>query len=72
MTTWLPPHISKIYEALTAIADNRIKLVSKNEASVTKGIDTQNITSKIAPIFTEACSLKLNYLGKKIVPTNTY
>lgn len=35
MTTWLPPHISKIYEALTAIADKRIELVGDNEARIT-------------------------------------
>lgn len=35
MTTWLPPHISKIYEALTAIADKRIELINENEAHIT-------------------------------------
>lgn len=29
---WKKPHISKIYEALTAIADARIELVSENKA----------------------------------------
>ncbi|MEI6690669.1 MAG: hypothetical protein WCL07_02885 [bacterium] len=33
MSTWSTPHISKIYEALTAIADNRITLINGgNEA----------------------------------------
>jgi len=35
MTVWLPPHISKIYEALSAIADKRIEFVSENEAHCT-------------------------------------
>jgi hypothetical protein len=35
MTTWLPPHISKIYEALSAIADKRIEFVGENEAHCT-------------------------------------
>ena len=35
MSTWLPPHISKIYEALTAIADKRIEKVSENKARIT-------------------------------------
>ena len=29
---WKKPRISKIYEALTAIADGRIELVSENKA----------------------------------------
>lgn len=29
---WLKPHISKVYEALTAIADKRIELVEENKA----------------------------------------
>ncbi|NTU46319.1 hypothetical protein HGA88_01705 [Candidatus Roizmanbacteria bacterium] len=29
---WHQPHISKIYEALTAITDKRIEMVSENEA----------------------------------------
>jgi hypothetical protein len=29
---WEKPHISKIYEALTAIADERIELIDKNHA----------------------------------------
>jgi len=32
MTYWLPPHISKVYEAITAIADRRIELKSDNSA----------------------------------------
>lgn len=35
MTTWLTPHVSKIYEALSAIADKRIEFVSENEAHCT-------------------------------------
>ena len=35
MTVWLPPHISKVYEALSAITDGRIKFVGENEAQCT-------------------------------------
>lgn len=35
MPVWKPPHISKVYEALSAIADKRIQLVSENTAHVT-------------------------------------
>lgn len=31
MNPYSPPHISKVYEALTAIADNRYELVSETE-----------------------------------------
>lgn len=157
MTTWLPPHISKIYEAITAIADQRIELVGENEARITsssrgkyytitydpttnsimsndntayytgsvsypmiallmlkgvidydkslltplsnivwkdimqkykndydqgiahvladlagKGIDIEEIKSKIALIYEQAITLKLNYLGKKIAPPKAY
>lgn len=35
MTYWLPSHIAKVYEALTAVADNRIEFnTSKNEAEL--------------------------------------
>jgi hypothetical protein len=157
MTIWLPPHISKIYEALTAIADKRIELVSENEARITsssrgkfytitydpttnsimsndntayytgsvsypmiallmlkgiitydqsllsplsnivwkdimqkykndydkgiehvlsdlagKGIDVIDIKIKISPIYQQASSLTLNYLGKKVLPPKAY
>jgi|GEM_PF-646762 len=35
MTIWNPPHISKIYEAVSAIADDRVLLVSENESHCT-------------------------------------
>lgn len=157
MTVWLPPHISKIYEALTAIADNRIEMVGENEAKITsssrgkfytitydpttssimsndntayytgsisypmiallmlkgvinydksllaplsnivwkdvmqkykndydkgiehvlndlsvKGINIEEMKVKIIPIYDQALSLKLNYLGKKIMPPKAY
>lgn len=34
MATWLSPHLSKVYEALTAIADNRIEMTKNNETKV--------------------------------------
>ena len=157
MTTWLTPHISKIYEALTAIADKRIELVSDNEARITsssrgkfytitydpttnsimsndntayytgsvsypmlallmlkgainydksllkplsnivwkdimqkykndydkgiehvlrnlseQGVDAEEIKAKIDPIYQQALSLQLNYLGSKTRPPNAY
>jgi len=35
MPVWKPPHISKVYEALSAIADKRIELVDDNTAHCT-------------------------------------
>ncbi|MBP9669824.1 hypothetical protein KBD75_00280 [Candidatus Woesebacteria bacterium] len=35
MKLWKPPHISKIYEALSAIADKRIEVISVEEARCT-------------------------------------
>lgn len=35
MTIWKQPHISKVYEALSAIADERIELCGENEAKCT-------------------------------------
>lgn len=35
MTVWKTPHISKVYEALSAIADERIVLLGENEAQCT-------------------------------------
>lgn len=35
MTTWALPPKAKIYEALTAVADRRVKLLSENVAEVT-------------------------------------
>jgi len=49
MKTWLPPHISKIYEALTAIADDRIKLMSDNSASVTSSSRGKSYTVAFDP-----------------------
>jgi hypothetical protein len=157
MTTWLTPHISKIYEAITAIADERIELISDNEARIwsssrgkfytitydptsnsimsndntayytdsvsypmiallmlkgiinydrsllaplskivwkdimtkfkndydkgiehalqqlaSKGYDSEEIKSKIMPIYVQTCTLTLHYLGKKIRPPKAY
>ena len=32
MEFWKPPHISKVYEALTSIADERFKMIGQNKA----------------------------------------
>jgi hypothetical protein len=154
---WLTPHISKIYEALSAIADKRIEFMGENEAHCTstsrgkyytitydpsansimsndntayytsklsypmiallmlkgvikydqsllaplqnipwkdinqkfhddydqaidhyfanlfpKNLDIQDFKQKIETIYNFTCSLKLNYLGKKTLPSKAY
>jgi hypothetical protein len=45
--TWLNPHVSKIYEALGAIGDNRIEFaISENEAKIYSSSKTKFYTVK--------------------------
>ena len=49
-TYWLNPHISKIYEAITAIADKRIKLIGENIAQCTSSSRGKFYTVKYDPV----------------------
>lgn len=41
---WKTPHINKVYEALSAIADNRIQLISETQATLTSTSGNKSYT----------------------------
>ncbi|MDO8609031.1 MAG: hypothetical protein Q7R95_00630 [bacterium] len=46
---WKEPHINKVYEALSAIADKRISLVSKTEATLMSSSGKKSYTISFDP-----------------------
>lgn len=47
---WKTPHINKVYEALSAIADNRLKLISDTEATLISTSGGKSYTISYDPV----------------------
>jgi hypothetical protein len=56
MTTWSQPPIAKVYEALSAVADGRVKLTSETSAEVTSSAGDKKYTVRWSPDFREITS----------------
>jgi len=56
MTTWSQPPIAKVYEALSAVADGRVKLISETSAEVTSSAGDKKYTVRWSPDFREITS----------------